>query len=50
VFYEKMVMANSTRKIMRKNKANFHQCADREIGVPGGKCAKQTQFGEEFQV
>jgi len=27
-----------------RNKANFHQRADREIGVPGGNRAKQTQL------
>ena len=27
-----------------RNKPNFHQRADREIGVPGGNRAKQTQF------
>ncbi len=42
-------MANSTRKTMRKNKANFHDGADREIGVPGDNHAKQSQF-EKFEV
>ena len=28
-----------------RNEANFHQRADREIGVPGGNRAKQTQLG-----
>jgi hypothetical protein len=36
--------ARPTATIVR-NKANFHQRADREIGVPGGNLAKQTQLG-----
>jgi hypothetical protein len=35
----------SKREPIVRNEANFHQRANREIGVPGGNRAKQTQLG-----